>query len=176
MDYDYNDRKQGSVYSRRLKAGKRRTYFFDIRETKGNDFFLSITESRKRFNENGYERHKIFVYKEDFNKFQLALESAINYVKTELMPNFDFDFFSREVDTSDVPHDASHLSSRSAMKHIQNNDEQGTGQATRASFNEEDVEEREHEGQQPEETVDEDVMINATSTSDKLASEEVEKW
>jgi len=85
-----------SVYSKRIRAGKRRTYFFDVRATRGNDYFLTITESRKRFNEDGYDRHKIFLYKEDFNKFIKALGEAVDYVKTELMPNFDFDAFNHD--------------------------------------------------------------------------------
>ena len=85
-----------SIYSKRLRAGKRRTYFFDVRSTKGNDYYLTITESRKRFDDNGYDRHKIFLYKEDFNKFVKALGEAVDYVKTELMPNFDFDAFNHE--------------------------------------------------------------------------------
>jgi len=85
-----------SVYSKRIRAGKRRTYFFDVRETRGNDYYLTITESRKRFDDNGYDRHKIFVYKEDFNKFIKALGEAVDYVKTDLMPDFDFDAFNHE--------------------------------------------------------------------------------
>ena len=85
-----------SVYSQRIRAGKRRTYFFDIRETRGNDYYLTITESRKKFNEDGYDRHKIFLYKEDFNKFLKGMTEAIDYVKTDLMPDFDFDAFSHE--------------------------------------------------------------------------------
>jgi hypothetical protein len=85
-----------SVYSKRIRAGKRRTYFFDVRATRGNDYFLTITESRKRFNEDGYDRHKIFLYKEDFNKFIKALGEAIDHVKTELMPDFDFDAFNHD--------------------------------------------------------------------------------
>lgn len=85
-----------SVYSKRIKAGKRRTYFFDVRSTRGNDYFLTITESRKRFNEDGYDRHKIFLYKEDFNKFVKGLNEAVDYVKTELMPDFDFDAFNHD--------------------------------------------------------------------------------
>lgn len=85
-----------SVYSKRIRAGKRRTYFFDVRSTKGNDYFLTITESRKRFDDNGYDRHKIFLYKEDFNKFMKAMQEAVDYVKTELMPDFDFDAFNHE--------------------------------------------------------------------------------
>jgi len=85
-----------SVYSRRIRAGKRRTYFFDVRATRGNDYYLTITESRKRFNDDGYDRHKIFLYKEDFNKFIKALGEAVDYVKTELMPDFDFDAYNHE--------------------------------------------------------------------------------
>jgi len=85
-----------SVYSKRIRAGKRRTYFFDVRETRGNDYYLTITESRKRFDSDGYDRHKIFLYKEDFNKFIKGLGEAIDYVKTELMPDFDFDAFNHD--------------------------------------------------------------------------------
>src|SRR6266513_568153 len=85
-----------SINSKRIRAGKRRTYFFDVRATRGNDYYLTITESRKRFNDNGYDRHKIFLYKEDFNKFIKALNEAVDYVKTHLMPDFDFDAFNHE--------------------------------------------------------------------------------
>jgi hypothetical protein len=85
-----------SVYSKRIKAGKRRTYFFDVRATRGNDYYLTITESRKRFNDGGYDRHKLFLYKEDFNKFCKGLNEAVDYVKTELMPDFDFDAYNHE--------------------------------------------------------------------------------
>ena len=94
--YENNEQKIESVYSKRIRAGKRRTYFFDVRATRGNDYFLTITESRKRFNDNGYDRHKIFLYKEDFNKFTKALTEAVDYVKTELMPDFDFDAFNHD--------------------------------------------------------------------------------
>jgi hypothetical protein len=94
--YENNDKKMDSVYSKRIKAGKRRTYFFDVRETRGNDFYLTITESRKRFDSDGYDRHKIFLYKEDFNKFVKGLNEAVDYVKTELMPDFDFDAFNHD--------------------------------------------------------------------------------
>ena len=85
-----------SIYSKRIRAGKRRTYFFDVRATRGNDYYLTITESRKRFDDNGYDRHKVFLYKEDFNKFIKALTEAVDYVKTELMPDFDFDAFNHD--------------------------------------------------------------------------------
>jgi hypothetical protein len=94
--YENNDQKIESVYSKRIRAGKRRTYFFDVRATRSNDYFLTITESRKRFNDNGYDRHKIFLYKEDFNKFIKALTEAVDFVKTDLMPDFDFDAFNHD--------------------------------------------------------------------------------
>ena len=96
MAYENNDKKMESIYSKRIRAGKRRTYFFDVRATRGNDYYLTITESRKRFDDNGYDRHKIFLYKEDFNKFIRALGEAVDYVKTELMPDFDFDAFNHD--------------------------------------------------------------------------------
>lgn len=96
MAYENNEQKIESVYSKRIRAGKRRTYFFDVRATRSNDYFLTITESRKRFNDNGYDRHKIFLYKEDFNKFIKALTEAVDYVKTDLMPDFDFDAFNHD--------------------------------------------------------------------------------
>lgn len=85
-----------SVYSKRIRAGKRRTYFFDVRATRSNDYYLTITESRKKFEGEGYDRHKIFLYKEDFNKFIKGLVEAVDYVKTELMPDFDFDAFNHD--------------------------------------------------------------------------------
>jgi hypothetical protein len=94
--YENNDKKMESIYSKRIRAGKRRTYFFDVRATRGNDYYLTITESRKRFDDNGYDRHKVFLYKEDFNKFIKALIEAVDYVKTELMPDFDFDAFNHD--------------------------------------------------------------------------------
>jgi len=96
VNYDNNEKKQESVYSTRIRAGKRRTYFFDVRATRANDYFLTITESRKRFDDNGYDRHKVFLYKEDFNKFLKALTEALDFVKTDLMPDFDFDAFNHD--------------------------------------------------------------------------------
>lgn len=103
MEYENNDKKIESVFSSKIRAGKRRTYFFDVRATKGNDYFLTITESRKRFDDNGYDRSKIFLYKEDFNKFLKALTESLDYVKTDLMPDFDFDAFNHEFDPENPP-------------------------------------------------------------------------
>ena len=100
MAYDnknFNDnRNSESLFSKRIKAGKRGTYFFDVRSTRGNDYFITITESKKRFDDNGYDRHKMFLYKEDFNKFLNALTETVNYVKTDLMPDFDFDAYNHD--------------------------------------------------------------------------------
>ncbi|HQV37921.1 MAG: PUR family DNA/RNA-binding protein [Flavobacteriales bacterium] len=68
------------VYSKVVRAGKR-TYFFDVRSTRGNDLFLTITESKKRTHEDGgvsYEKHKIFLYKEDFEKFMDGLNHTLD--------------------------------------------------------------------------------------------------
>jgi hypothetical protein len=89
------DRRFESVYSKKVRAGKRRTYFFDVRRTKGDDFYLTLTESTKKFHGNGYERHKIFLYKEDFNRFKEGLDEVIDYIKTELMPEYDYEEFDR---------------------------------------------------------------------------------
>lgn len=86
--------KSDSVYSKKLRAGKRRTYFFDVKSTKASDYFLTITESKKR-QDDSYERFKIFLYKEDFNKFLESLTETIDHVKTELMPHYDFDEFAK---------------------------------------------------------------------------------
>ncbi len=90
---DYNQRE--NVYSSKVRAGKRRTYFFDVRKTKGDDYYITITESTKKFNDDGYERHKIFLYKEDFNRFMNSLNDTVNHVKTELMPDFDYEIYER---------------------------------------------------------------------------------
>lgn len=72
------------IHSKAVRAGKR-TYFFDVKATKRNDYYLTITESKKRFNKDGrfyYEKHKIFLYKEDFEKFVDGLTEVIEFIKT----------------------------------------------------------------------------------------------
>ena len=85
------------IFSKKVKAGKR-TYFFDIKSTRSNDFYLTITESKRRVNGESftYEKHKIFLYKEDFFKFVEALNETVDHVKNELMPDFDFEQFEQE--------------------------------------------------------------------------------
>ncbi len=89
------DNKFESVYSSKVKAGKRRTYFFDVRKTKGEDYYITLTESTKRYNGDGYDRHKIFLYKEDFDRFQQSLDEVVNHIKTELMPDYDYEEYTR---------------------------------------------------------------------------------
>ena len=84
------DRDREEVYSTKVRAGKR-TYFFDVKETKGNDYYLVITESKKRHEDGSFTKHKIFLYKEDFYKFLNGLADTIDYIKDELMPEYDFD-------------------------------------------------------------------------------------
>lgn len=95
MENENNSKKFESVYSNRVRAGRRRTYFFDVKQTKGNDYYITLTESTKRFDGEGYERHKIFLYKEDFNRFLAGLDETINHVKNELMPDYDYEEYSR---------------------------------------------------------------------------------
>ncbi|PID91356.1 MAG: DNA-binding protein [Bacteroidetes bacterium] len=71
------------IYSKAVRAGKR-TYFFDVKATRRNDYYLTITESKKRFNKDGkhfYEKHKLFLYKEDFDKFAECLSEMIGYIR-----------------------------------------------------------------------------------------------
>ncbi|MEJ5315454.1 MAG: DUF3276 family protein [Tenuifilum sp.] len=87
-DLDKNTREE--VFSQVVKAGKR-TYFFDVKATRGNEYYLTITESKKRMGKDGkmyYEKHKIFLYKEDFEKFIESLNSVFDYIKAnqEIVP------------------------------------------------------------------------------------------
>ncbi len=99
-----NTNSRDEIYSEKVKAGKR-TYFFDVKSTRSNDYYLTITESKKRFNKDDegftYEKHKIFLYKEDFNKFMEALSNTVNHVKNELMPEVDFSQFDHPKEDQD---------------------------------------------------------------------------
>ena len=161
MAYENNDKKIESVYSNRVKAGKRRTYFFDVRETRGNDFFLTITESRKRFDSDGYDRHKIFLYKEDFNKFVKGLNEAVDYVKTELMPDFDFDAFNH-----DTPYEGDD-SQQSASN--------AGGQASTISAESDNIVTEKVESENTVSPVTVEPTVEQTPDNDHH-SEEVDKW
>ena len=73
------------IYSKILRAG-RRTYFFDVRSTKADDYYLTVTESKKFTHDDGsfhYQKHKIYLYKEDFREFNEMLRAATDYILTE---------------------------------------------------------------------------------------------
>jgi hypothetical protein len=82
-EYDNREPRE-EVFSKAVKAGKR-TYFFDVKSTRRNEYFLTITESKRRFGEEGekpiYEKHKIFLYKEDFDKFTEGLDEVLNFIR-----------------------------------------------------------------------------------------------
>ena len=83
---DFRDRNGDDIFSKPVRAGKR-TYFFDVKATKGNDYYLTITESKKRVDKDGrfaYDKHKIFLYKEDFDKFAQGLEEIIKYIRERI--------------------------------------------------------------------------------------------
>jgi hypothetical protein len=81
MSAERDDSVRDDVYSRAVRAGKR-TYFFDIKATRGNDLYITITESKKKLGDNGqhpsFEKHKIFLYKEDFDKFMAGLKDTLD--------------------------------------------------------------------------------------------------
>ena len=97
---EMNDRDE--IYSKPVRAGKR-TYFFDVKATRNNDYYLTITESKKKLEKDGsqnYEKHKIFLYKEDFDKFAEGLDNAVAYIKAAL--NGETMAVQEEVETNKV--------------------------------------------------------------------------
>ncbi len=93
------ERENGEIFSKRVKAGKR-TYFFDVKSTRSDDYYLTITESKRKPKGDGFtfEKHKIFLYKEDFSKFVSALQETVEHVKEELLPEVDFEEFDKSSD------------------------------------------------------------------------------
>ena len=77
-----DERFRQEIYSKVIRAGKR-TYFFDVKSTRNDEYYLTITESKKKFSENGkfhYEKHKVFLYQEDFEKFTDSLEDVVEFI------------------------------------------------------------------------------------------------
>ena len=107
---DYKDKRENEIFTKVLKAG-RRTYFFDVRETKAGDYYLTITESKKHFGENGdatFEKHKIYLYKEDFKAFQEMFEESTDFIIKEkgedvISEKHDKDYKPRTSFTIDSP-------------------------------------------------------------------------
>jgi hypothetical protein len=77
---DFDNREREEVFSKKVRAGKR-TYFFDVKATRSNDYYVTITESKKRLEDGVFIKHKIFLYKEDFEKFAEGLKDTIEYIK-----------------------------------------------------------------------------------------------
>ena len=96
------DNNQQGFFSRKLRAGKKRSYFFDVKATKQGDYFVTITESKRRYDRPGYDSHKIYLYKEDFKSFQNSLDETLSHIKTELNPEFDYENYDREVYNAQV--------------------------------------------------------------------------
>jgi hypothetical protein len=101
---DFERKERDEIYSRPIRAGKR-TYFFDVKEMKSGEMYITITESKKRFNEeNGrffYEKHKIFLYKEDFDKFANGLDVVVNFIRTgETAPEEEYHEFADQQEVS----------------------------------------------------------------------------
>jgi hypothetical protein len=88
-EIENKDRDREEIFSRAVRAGKR-TYFFDVKSTIGEEYYITITESKRRFNnEQGkffYEKHKLFLYKEDFDKFATGLSDVIEFIRTGQAP------------------------------------------------------------------------------------------
>lgn len=78
---DYDNKEREEVYSKKVRAGKR-TYFFDVKATRSNDYYITITESKKRLEDGVFIKHKIFLYKEDFEKFAEGLTDTVEYIKS----------------------------------------------------------------------------------------------
>jgi len=94
-----NKERREDIFSRAIRAGKR-TYFFDVKATRANEYYLTITESKRRFNnEQGkfyYEKHKLFLYKEDFEKFSQGLKDVIDFIETGKIPVTEEETGSKE--------------------------------------------------------------------------------
>ena len=119
MSYEKNE----SIFSKRLKAGKRRTYFFDVRATKADDYYITITESKKFTEEDGsfhFKKHKIYLYKEDFVAFKEILEDMTSYVLDhkgeEVIPEKHKKDFKKE--SFDNQNDANEESSKNSYTDI----------------------------------------------------------
>lgn len=77
---DFDNKEREEVFSKKVRAGKR-TYFFDVKATRSGDYYLTLTESKKRLEDGAFVKHKIFLYKEDFEKFNEGLTETIAYIK-----------------------------------------------------------------------------------------------
>lgn len=119
MEESGNKERREEIFSRAVRAGKR-TYFFDVKATRSDEYYLTITESKRRFNnEQGkffYEKHKLFLYKEDFEKFSNGLKDVISFIQTGEIPKEettnnvdDFSIKTVDVEFEDLKSDKEEL-------------------------------------------------------------------
>ena len=108
MEEQEKQERKEDIFSKAVRAGKR-TYFFDVKATKGDQYYLTITESKRRFNADQgkffYEKHKVFLYQEDFEKFSEGLSSAIEFIGKEQKPTEkvpEKEFAMEQTDSIDV--------------------------------------------------------------------------
>jgi len=129
------------IFSKAVRAGKR-TYFFDVKATRRNDYYLTLTESKKRFNRDGrfyFEKHKIFLYKEDFDKFWEGLSEAIDFIKNANPELIDYPEPVKGKD-SDEMHDLEDTTSKETEKLNENDDDDSGEEQGSISGNFSDVE------------------------------------
>ena len=96
---DFENREREEVHSKKVRAGKR-TYFFDVKATRSNDYYITITESKKRLEDGVFIKHKIFLYKEDFEKFAEGLKETVDYIKANQ------DVVEKRYEFSETPEEA----------------------------------------------------------------------
>ena len=96
---DFDNREREEVFSKKVRAGKR-TYFFDVKATRSNDYYITVTESKKRLEDGVFIKHKIFLYKEDFEKFAEGLKDTIDYIKSNQ------DVVEKRYEYSEIPETA----------------------------------------------------------------------
>lgn len=114
------DNHRDDLFSKSIRAGKR-TYFFDVKSTRGNDLYMTITESKRRFTDDGrqqFEKHKLFLYKEDFDKFVEGLQETIDRINALRNSDGVHDDFHEE---------AEHHHSESPYSDVQNNSQESDG-------------------------------------------------
>jgi len=103
-DHLENDSKfREEIYSKAVRAGKR-TYFFDVKSTRRDELYLTITESKKRFEQDGnfhFEKHKIFLYKEDFDKFAEGLQEVITFIDQNQTDDYEDDFHYEQIESKE---------------------------------------------------------------------------
>jgi hypothetical protein len=124
------------IFSKAVRAGKR-TYFFDVKATRRNDYYLTLTESKKRFNRDGrfyFEKHKIFLYKEDFDKFWEGLSEAIEFIKNANPELIDQPGPIDGRDQDKEPELKNTVSEEAAAEDQQDNDEDNSGEEIQESI------------------------------------------